>query len=69
MMTCGGSASSVPAFTDTMYGQEFFYDSHSPDQVLRMLATLGFKSVLSGFTNLPTGGRDKGRYALVAERS
>jgi cyclopropane fatty-acyl-phospholipid synthase-like methyltransferase len=64
MMTFGGS--DHPAFTDTMYGRMFFYDSHPPERVLGVLADLGFVPVVSEFMNLPTSGRDKGRYAVVA---
>lgn len=64
MLTIGGSEH--PAFTDTMHGQTFSYDSHPPEKVLEMLACHGFEPVISEFMNLPTSGRDKGRYAIVA---
>jgi trans-aconitate methyltransferase len=64
MLTVGGSAH--PAFTDTMYEQTFFYDSHPPETVLAMLGRLGFEPLIVEFMNLPTSGRDKGRYAIVA---
>jgi predicted TPR repeat methyltransferase len=63
MLTFGGS--DHPAFTDQMFGQTFFYDSHPPERALALLAAQGFIPVISEFTNLPTGGRDKGRYAFV----
>ena len=64
MMTVGGSEH--PAFTDTMFGERFFYDSHPPDRVLSILERLGFTPVIAEFMNEPTSGRDKGRYAIVA---
>lgn len=64
MLTVGGSAH--PAFTDTMYGQRFFYDSHPPERILAMLASVGFEPIIAEFMNPPTSGRDKGRYAVVA---
>ena len=64
MLTVGGSAH--PAFTDAMYGQTFFYDSHPPETVLALLGRVGFEPVIAEFMNLPTSGRDKGRYAIVA---
>lgn len=64
MLTVGGSEH--PAFTDTMYSESFFYDSHPPDKVLAMLGQLGFTHLISEFMNLPTTGRDKGRYAIMA---
>lgn len=70
MLTVGGSAH--PAFTDEMFGQTFFYDSHTPEQTAQMLRGLGFDILLGEFMNPPdtaTGGRDKGRYAMVAQKS
>lgn len=67
MLTMGGSAH--PAFTDEMFGQTFFYDSHTPDETAHLLRGLGLTVLLGEFMNLPDtaqGGRDKGRYALVA---
>jgi cyclopropane fatty-acyl-phospholipid synthase-like methyltransferase len=65
MLTCGGSEH--PAFTDTMFGQPFRYDSHPPATVLKILSGLGFEPLVSEFMNPPTSGRDKGRYALVVQ--
>ena len=65
MLSVGGS--DHPAFTDTMYGETFFYDSHPPDVELELLRAAGFEFVVSEFTNVPDGGRDKGRYAVVAQ--
>jgi cyclopropane fatty-acyl-phospholipid synthase-like methyltransferase len=66
MLTCGGS--DHPAFTDTMFGRTFFYDSHPPATVLALLAAAGFRPSIAEFMNEPTAGRDKGRYAIVAAR-
>jgi cyclopropane fatty-acyl-phospholipid synthase-like methyltransferase len=64
MLTAGGSAH--PAFTDTMFDREFFYDSHAPERVAELLTELGFEILVNEFMNLPTSGRDKGRIAIVA---
>lgn len=64
MLTFGGS--DHPAFTDTMFGRRFFYDSHPPERTLAMLASQGFVPLVSEFMNPPSPGRDKGRYAVVA---
>lgn len=64
MLTCGGSEQA--AFTDTMHGATFFYDSHTPEKMLEILNRLGFNILLAEFMNIPTTGRDKGRYAIVA---
>jgi len=67
MLTVGGS--DQPAFTDTMFGQTFFYDSHTPATVDRMLLDLGCRSVIAEFMDRPDGGRNRGRYAIVAEKA
>ena len=66
MLTAGGSASEP--FTDVMFGERFFYDSHAPEETEAILLRCGCRIVLGEFMNLPTGGRDKGRSAFVAER-
>ncbi|MBK6316972.1 MAG: class I SAM-dependent methyltransferase [Blastocatellia bacterium] len=65
ILTFGGS--DHPAFTDTMFGETFFYDSHPPEVELNLLRAAGFEFLISEFTNVPTGGRDKGRYAVVGQ--
>lgn len=67
MLTVGGSAH--PAFTDFMFGQEFFYDSFPPQAVIEILQTLGLEILIAEFMNLPTEGRDKGRFAIIAGKS
>ena len=66
MLTFGGSEH--PAFTDTMFGESFFYDSHAPDRELEILRNAGFEPLVADFIDPPTTGRDKGRYAVVARR-
>lgn len=66
MLTVGGSEH--PAFTDFMFGQEFFYDSNTPEETGRILRDLGCGILVGEFMNVPTGGRDKGRYAFVAQK-
>lgn len=64
ILTVGGSEH--PPFTDTMYGQTFFYDSHAPADVLAVLKSLGATVEHAEYINPPTSGRDKGRYGIVA---
>lgn len=64
MLTVGGSAH--PAFTDFMYGQEFYYDSNTPEETEQFLCQLGCRLVIAEYMNMPDGGRNKGRYAIVA---
>lgn len=66
MLTVGGSEQ--PPFTDHMFGQEFFYDSNTPEETSRILQGLGCRIVIGEFMNLPTTGHDKGRYAIVARK-
>jgi cyclopropane fatty-acyl-phospholipid synthase-like methyltransferase len=63
-LTIGGMEH--PAFTDSMFGRTFFYDSHPPEAALSLLEQAGFSIVCHEFLNVPTAGRDKGRVALVA---
>jgi hypothetical protein len=65
-ITVGGSEH--PPFTDTMFGETFFYDSFPPERVLELLAGCGFVTVRAEFLNEPTKGRDKGRYAILARK-
>jgi SAM-dependent methyltransferase len=67
MLTVGGSAQ--PAFTDFMFDREFFYDSNTPEETERILGRLGCRPILAEFMELPDGGRNKGRYAIVAEKA
>ncbi len=66
MLTVGGS--DHPPFTDTMFGQVFFYDSNTPTETVHILQDLGCRVLIGEFMNLPTAGRDKGRYAIVAQK-
>jgi trans-aconitate methyltransferase len=67
MLTVGGSAH--PAFTDFMYGEEFYYDSNTPEETEQLLDRLGCRLVIAEYMNRPDGGRNKGRYAIVAEKA
>jgi trans-aconitate methyltransferase len=66
MITVGGSAHEP--FEDTMFGETFAYDSHPPETALALVRDCGLEVVLGEFMNLPTSGRDKGRYAIVARK-
>jgi SAM-dependent methyltransferase len=66
VLTAGGS--DQPPFTDRMLGRRFFYDSHPPERVLSILRGLGLTIVAHDLIDRPTGGREKGRLAVVAEK-
>lgn len=67
MLTVGGSEQ-PDGFTDEMFGETFYYDSHAPATVLALLGWAGFEPIIAEFMNRPDGGRDKGRFAVVARR-
>lgn len=64
LLSSGGSEH--PPFTDIMFGHEFFYDSHPPEQLVEILQRHRFHIVLSEWIDPPTPGRDKGRFAVAA---
>lgn len=64
ILTAGGSEH--PAFTDSMFGATFYYDSHPPQTLLEILRRAGAAVEHAEFINPPTPGRDKGRYGVVA---
>jgi SAM-dependent methyltransferase len=66
LLTSGGSPG--PAFTDTMFGERFFYDAHDPAGTVALLRSTGFRIRRQGWLDVPTTGRDKGRFAVLAER-
>ena len=66
VVTVGGAAH--PAFTDTMFGERFFYDSFPPEQVLAMMSEIGYEVAVGEFLDRPTTGRDRGRFAIVARK-
>lgn len=65
LFTSGGSANS--AFTDDMFDETFFYDAHPPHTTLALVRECGFTIMHHTVLNPPTGGRDKGRIAVLAE--
>jgi len=67
LFTSGGSEQDP--FSDTMWGEEFDYDAHPPKLLPEELAQSGFTIVQSIMLEEPTGGRNKGRLAVLAERS
>ena len=62
-------ASSHVGFTDTLFGQEVFYDSLPPDQMVAVLGAAGFDILVAEMCDAPDGGRNKGKWATVASRN
>lgn len=69
MVSTGGLADDDgDGFVDTMFGHEFFYGSLSPERMVAMLEESGFEILLAEMCDQPDGGRNKGKWATVAER-
>lgn len=69
MISSGGLVEKHPdGFTDTMFGQEFYYDSLPPAQMVALLEEIGFEILRAEMSNPPDGERDKGKWATVASR-
>jgi cyclopropane fatty-acyl-phospholipid synthase-like methyltransferase len=64
ILTAGGSEN--PPFTDKMFGEEFFYDSFSPDETIKLVENAGFQIITSEIIDIPDGKKDKGRIAIAA---
>ncbi|WP_185730959.1 class I SAM-dependent methyltransferase [Burkholderia cepacia] len=65
LLTVGGSEH--PPFTGSMFGSLFFFDSFPPSTAVSFLELAGYKIIHTEFVDPPTEGRDKGRFAIVAE--
>jgi cyclopropane fatty-acyl-phospholipid synthase-like methyltransferase len=69
MVSSGGCVDEHPeGFTDTMFGHEFYYDSPPPEQVVAMIEGAGFVVLRAEMCDPPDAGRNKGKWATVAER-
>ena len=66
LMVSSGGMVEAEGFTDTMFGQEFYYDSLPPDRMVAMIEETGFSIVRAEMCNPPDGDRDKGKWATVA---
>ncbi|MBN2069331.1 MAG: class I SAM-dependent methyltransferase [Opitutales bacterium] len=68
ILSSGGSEENVPAFTDTMFGQTFYYDSYPVFELLELCQVVGFNVLETKLVNKPDGERDKGRLGLVLKK-
>ena len=69
ILSSGGSERDIPAFTDQMFGQTFFYDSFPINQLLQHCLDSGMKVIKSILVNIPNGKRDKGRLGVILQKS
>lgn len=69
MVSSGGVVDAdEDGFTDTMFGHEFYYDSLAPEAMVALLEMTGFEINLAEMCDIPTGGRNRGKWATVATR-
>lgn len=68
IVSSGGSEESIPAFTDFMFGVEFYYDAHPVGEFKALCEEIGFALVRFEYVNKPDGARDKGRIGLILQK-
>ena len=68
LLIISNGGSDHPPFTDTMFGEEFFYDAHPPDEFLAICADIGFEIVIHTVLDEADGGRSKGRIGTILKR-
>lgn len=68
ILSSGGSETDIPAFTDQMFGQTFFYDSFPINQLLQHCIDSELEVIKSVLVNVPNGARDKGRLGVVLQK-
>lgn len=69
LMVSSGGVVGERGFTDTMFDHEFFYDSLPPRQMEAAIVDAGFQLLISEMCNQPDGGRDRGKWAIVAQKA
>ena len=68
MVSSGGVVEPAGAgFVDRMFDHDFYYDSLPPDEMMAALREAGFAIVVSEMSDPPDGGRDRGKWATVAD--
>lgn len=68
ILTSGGSDEDIPAFTDQMFGADFYYDSLTPIKLIGLCKDMGFQLLDFAQLNYPDGERDKGRIGLILKK-
>jgi len=66
LFSTGGSAN--PPFTDQMWNHDFFYDAHPPDEMVALVRERGFEIEMTEMTDPPRGGREKGKFTILARK-
>jgi 2-polyprenyl-3-methyl-5-hydroxy-6-metoxy-1,4-benzoquinol methylase len=65
IISSGGTETNIPAFTDTMFGIEFYYDSFPISELIALCESFGLFLATSSLVNTPDGKRDKGRIGFI----
>lgn len=68
LVSSGGTVREPAGFTDTMFGHEFFYDSLPPVDMEAAVRAAGFDLVVSEMCDPPGEGRQRGKWAILAQR-
>lgn len=68
ILSSGGSETDIPAFTDQMFGQTFFYDAFPTNQLLQHCISSGLEVIRNVLVNEPNGKRDKGRLGVILQQ-
>ncbi|OAN11592.1 methyltransferase [Photobacterium jeanii] len=68
MLSSGGSDKNIPAFTDYMFEQQFYYDALPMEELISLCRTIGFTLEQRVMVNQPDGKRDKGRLGLLLRK-
>lgn len=69
LMVSSGGDVGKEGFTDKMFGEEFYYDSLTAEELFATLEECGFKVVATELFDLPDGDRDKGKRGTIAEKT
>jgi ubiquinone/menaquinone biosynthesis C-methylase UbiE len=69
LLSSGGVVEGDHGFYDTMFDQEFYYDSLPSETLVPLLKNLGFRIIVSEMCELPDGGRNKGKLVTIASRT
>ena len=64
----GSSEEGGGGFVDTMFGQEFHYDSLSTSRMVETIKDAGFEVLRAEMCDLPDGGRNKGKWVTLASK-
>jgi len=68
ILTSGGLENEHPAFTDTMFEVEFYYDAFPINELIDRCRLYNLKLINKSMLNMPDGKQDKGRVGLIFQK-